>query len=135
MAETLGSGESHGLHPRHPQWRWLALDAIALLAFVLIGRDTHEEGNALVDVIGTAAPLLGGLVAGWVAADALRRPLAPGTGVIVAAVSLLAGLGIRRLVFGDGIAAPFVLVAAGYYLLTLVGWRLLAGRLGTSTAD
>ncbi len=131
MAEILESGETHEFRPRHPQWRWLALDAVAIGAFVLIGRDTHNEGNALVDVVGTAAPLLAGLVAGWVAADATHRPLLPTTGVVVAAMSLLAGLGIRRLVFGDGIAGPFVLVAAGYYLVTLVGWRIVAQRLAT----
>ena len=113
---------------RHPQWRWLALDAVAVVAFVLIGRDTHNEGNAIVGVIGTLAPLAAGLVAGWVAANAVRDPLSVRTGLGVAGVALIAGLAIRRLVFGDGIALPFVLVATAFYLAAMLGWRVVVAR-------
>lgn len=115
--------------PRHRHWRWLGFDVVAVVAFVLIGRDTHNEGNAIVGVIGTLAPLAAGLVAGWVATDAARDPASIRTGLGVAAVAGVAGVAIRRLVFGDGIALPFLLVLAGFYVASMVGWRVVATRL------
>lgn len=121
------------LRPRDPRWRWLAVDAIVVLLFVLIGRDTHNEGNAVLAVVGTAAPFVAGLIGGWIATDAVREPLSVRTGVGVALMTAVAGLAIRRLVFGDGIAPPFVFVALGFLLATLVGWRLAAARIVAQT--
>jgi len=44
------------------------------------------------------------------------------------------GLGIRRLVFGDGIATPFVIVATLVLGLLLVGTRLQKRGLQPSTS-
>lgn len=104
------------------------LDGVVVVAFVLIGRDTHDEGNAIVGVLGTLLPLGAGLVAGWVATDAVHAPTSFRTGAGIAAVSGIAGLAIRRLVFQDGTALPFVLVTFAFYLLSMVGWRFIVTR-------
>jgi cytochrome bd-type quinol oxidase subunit 1 len=106
--------------------RLLALDVVAVIAFVVIGRRNHDEGGDFLDVVGTAAPFLIGLVAGWLVARADRDPSSVRTGVVVASVTVAAGMLLRHFVFGDGTALSFVIVATVFLGLTLVGWRALA---------
>jgi hypothetical protein len=99
------------------------------VAFVAIGRRSHDEGSAVGQVVGIAAPFLLGLAAGWAVARAWRRPLDVSTGAIVWAVTIVVGMVLRRAVFDRGTAPSFVIVAALFAGALLVGWRLLAGRL------
>ncbi|WP_061966089.1 DUF3054 domain-containing protein [Demequina aurantiaca] len=107
-----------------------ALDAGAILVFAVIGRATHEEGilggNGL-GLLGTLWPFLAGAAAGWVLAKAWNKPCAwwP-TGVIVWAATLGVGM-LLRLVSGQGVAVSFMIVAALFLAVTLIGWRLIAG--------
>lgn len=119
----------------HADWRWLVLDVAAVIAFVIIGRDTHNEGNAVIDAVGTLLPFAAGLVAGWVATDAVHLPAALRTGIGVALVAGAAGLAIRRVVFQDGTALPFVLVTFAFFLATMIGWRFVLNRLRTRQAS
>lgn len=109
---------------------WAIVDVIVVLAFVLIGRENHEVGNAFVDVLRTAAPFLIGLAAGWFTASRWRKPLDPRTGVAIAAVTVSVGLAVRRIVFGDGIALPFIIVTSLFVVAGLVGWRMLIAASG-----
>ena len=61
-----------------------ALDVVAVLIFVAIGRASHDHGETLAGVASTAWPFLAGLGVGWVSARAWLRPLplAP-TGLII----------------------------------------------------
>jgi len=104
------------------------VDVAVILAFVVIGRDTHDEAPGFTGVAQTAGPFLIALAAGWVAARAWRRPERVTTGVIVATVTIVLGLVLRRSLFGEGTALAFVLVAAAFLGLALVGWRGLAAR-------
>jgi FtsH-binding integral membrane protein len=104
------------------------LDLCCVLAFVLIGRASHSEGDALAGTARTAWPFLAGLLLGWVVTRAWRRPVAPvptGAGVWLATVA--AGM-VLRVVSGQGIAAAFVVVALVFLGLTMFGWRAVAGR-------
>lgn len=103
----------------------LGFDVVAVVGFVVVGRDTHNEGNAIADVLETAAPFLIALLWGWVATRAWVAPtsVSVGSGVALATVAL--GVAMRRLLFGDGIAFVFIIVTAAFFALTMVGWRLL----------
>jgi cytochrome bd-type quinol oxidase subunit 1 len=108
------------------------LDVVAITVFVAAGRRTHDQDPGLMGVFTTAAPFLIALALGWVAARAWRRPFAVTTGLIVWVATISIGMPLRNLVFDRGTAMSFVLVATGFTLATLVGWRLLALALDRS---
>ncbi|WP_022894721.1 DUF3054 domain-containing protein [Agromyces subbeticus] len=106
------------------------IDAVLVIAFVLIGRRSHAEGLDVVGIAGTAWPFLVALAAGWLAAMAWRRPFAVWpTGVVVWAVTVTGGM-LLRLVSGQGTAVAFVIVATVTLALFLIGWRLVALPVG-----
>jgi len=102
-------------------------DVVCVLAFVVIGRASHQDGESLAGVAGTAWPFLVGLAAGEAATRAWRRPAAlvpTGVGVWLATVTLGQLL---RAVSGPGTDAAFIAVSAVFLGLFLLGWRLVAG--------
>jgi hypothetical protein len=106
-----------------------ALDCAGVLAFVIIGRHTHHDGDSLAGIWHTAWPFLCGLAVGVAVVRSWRRPLAilpAGVGAWLGAA--LAGMLIRVLA-GQGTAAAFIVVALGFLGLFLLGWRL-CWRLG-----
>ena len=52
------------------------LDIACVLVFVVIGRASHTQGEALAGIASTAWPFLAGLAIGWGLSRAWRRPLA-----------------------------------------------------------
>lgn len=108
--------------------RLLAFDLVAVLAFVVIGRRTHDETNAIVDVVRIALPFVMALSVGWAVTWRRLRPTSVRAGLVCAAMTTVLGMGIRWLVFDDGIALPFVAVATGFLTASMIGWRLLAAR-------
>jgi hypothetical protein len=106
--------------------RAAAADFCCVLAFVIIGRGSHAQGESLSGITSTAWPFLAGLAGGWLATRAWRRPeaLVPaGVGAWLGA----AGLGmILRVAAGQGTAVAFVGVALAFLGLFLLGWRLVA---------
>jgi len=102
-------------------------DVLCVLAFVVIGRATHQDGESLAGVASTAWPFLVGLAVGEAATRAWRRPAAlvpTGVGVWLATVALGQLL---RAVSGPGTDAVFIAVSAVFLGLFLLGWRLVAG--------
>ena len=101
------------------------VDCCCVLAFVIIGRARHADGESLGGIASTAWPFLAGLFGGWLAARAWRRPLAivpAGLGAWLGA----AGLGmVLRVAAGQGTAVAFVGVALAFLGLFLLGWRLV----------
>lgn len=102
------------------------LDTVAVVVFVAVGRRTHDQDPGTAAVFATAAPFLIALFAGWLVARAWRRPLSLVTGLVVWAVTIVGGMLLRNLVFGDGTATSFVVVAAAFTFACLIGWRLVA---------
>ncbi|NCZ93053.1 MAG: DUF3054 domain-containing protein, partial [Actinobacteria bacterium] len=47
------------------RFAWLAIDVVAILIFVAVGRRNHDEAASISGVLGTAAPFLIALVASW----------------------------------------------------------------------
>jgi Protein of unknown function (DUF3054) len=103
----------------------IVLDLCCVLAFVIIGRASHSDGESLGGIASTAWPFLAGLLGGWLAVRAWRRPfvLVPsGAGAWLGAVAV--GM-VLRVVAGQGTAFAFVLVALAFLGLFLLGWRLV----------
>jgi hypothetical protein len=103
-------------------------DVLVVLAFVVIGRASHHDGESLAGVASTAWPFLAGLAAGELASRAWRRPFAvipTGIGVWLATV---AGGQVLRIISGQGTEFAFVVVSAAFLGLFLLGWRVAAAR-------
>lgn len=102
-------------------------DVVAIVVFVALGRQTHDEGgNAVLGALEVAAPFLIAAAVGWVVARAWRTPLDPVTGTIIWVSTVVVGMVLRRLAFDRGTATPFVIVASVATLVLLVGWRVVA---------
>ncbi len=107
--------------------RAAVIDAIAVLAFVVAGRRTHDEGgNAFVETAKVAAPFLIALAVGWVATRAWKRPQALVIGAGIWAITVVLGMMLRRVVLERGTAASFVIVATLVTGALLLGWRAVA---------
>lgn len=103
------------------------LDLVVVVAFVAIGRSTHDESNAVVGLTLTAAPFLIALLVGWLVSGVAKRdPTTVVIGIGIWACTWILGLALRGLVFHEGTAAPFVVVAGLTLAFGLIGWRLVA---------
>ena len=105
----------------------LGLDTFSVVLFVAIGRREHDRDSAIAGLIDTAAPFLIGLALAWVVLRAWNRPTDWRAGIGIWAITLVAGMLVRGLVFDDGTATSFVIVAALFLALFLVGWRVAFG--------
>ena len=108
--------------------RWaVAADVAAVVLFVLLGRRSHDEGNGLGDIAGVVAPFLIGLAVGWsLSPTARQRPFAISTGVHVWLATVVVGVLLRWFAWDRSTAGTFVVVAALFLGLSLVGWRVAA---------
>lgn len=104
-----------------------ALDVLAVLLFVIIGRRNHHEGgNVVLGALRVAAPFLIALAVGWAATRAWRTPTALLTGMWVWVCTVALGLLLRRTVFDRGTAIAFVIVTTITLAVLLIGWRAVA---------
>lgn len=103
-----------------------ALDVMAVLVFVVIGREEHDEGTAVGGIVETAAPFLIGLAVGWLVARAWRRPLSVVSGLVIWPTTVLVGMIVRNWGFDEGTATSFVIVTTAFLGMCFVGWRLIA---------
>jgi uncharacterized membrane protein (GlpM family) len=103
------------------------LDTFAIVLFVAIGRREHERDSTIVGLIETAAPFLIALVVAWLVVRAWQRPTDLRTGLAIWAIVIAGGMLLRNVVFGDGTATSFVIVAALFLALFLIGWRAVYG--------
>ena len=102
------------------------VDVCCVLIFVVIGRASHTQGETIAGIASTSWPFLCGLVAGWAASRAWRRPLAiRPSGLAVWLCTVALGM-ILRVLAGQGTAIAFIAVALAFLGLFLLGWRLLA---------
>ena len=111
--------------------KWLlSYDLAGVLVFVVAGRANHGAEETATGILHTAGPFLIALGLGWLVTRAWQDPASLRTGVGVLAVTVVAGMVLRRFVFDDGIQLSFVLVASAFLTLILLGWRLggMVGR-------
>lgn len=105
------------------------VDVLLVLIFAALGRRSHEEASTIGGLLTTAWPFLTGLAAGWIVTLGLYRDkfdsrLAVPTGVIVWLSTLVVGM-LLRVVNDQGTAFSFIVVAASFLGLFLIGWRAL----------
>ena len=105
----------------------LGLDTFFVVLFVAVGRREHERDSAIAGLIGTAAPFVIALAIAWLAVRAWQHPTTWTTGIGIWAITLVVGMLLRTLVFDDGTATSFVIVATAFLALFLIGWRLVYG--------
>lgn len=107
--------------------RWfLGIDVLAVVAFVAVGRSSHDEEATIAGIAGTAAPFLIALLAAWLITRAWQAPLSWPTGIGVWLATAAGGMLLRRFVFGDSTAASFLVAGTIFLGVFLVGWRALA---------
>jgi hypothetical protein len=102
----------------------LVADVVGIIVFVTIGRRNHDEGVAPAGVIETASPFVIAALVGWLVARGWKSPVAVGTGAIIWVTTVALGMVLRKLVFDDGTATAFVIVATVFTGAVLNGWRL-----------
>ena len=119
------TAETGGMDRRVPLA--VGIDVFSVTLFVAVGRREHDRDSAIAGLIDTAAPFLFALALAWLLLRAWRRPTDWRTGIGIWAITLIAGMILRNLVFGDGTATSFVIVAASFLALFLVGWRVAFG--------
>jgi uncharacterized membrane protein YbjE (DUF340 family) len=103
-----------------------AIDVVAILGFVMLGRRSHHEDGSFVSAtLKVAAPFLIALVAGWVVARAWRAPTSFNTGIMIWLVTIVGGMLLRHFAFSKSTATAFIIVASTFTLVFLVGWRML----------
>jgi ribose/xylose/arabinose/galactoside ABC-type transport system permease subunit len=108
---------------------WSAVaDALCIVIFVAIGRKNHDEGEAVSGIFQVAAPFLIAAVAGWIAAQAWKKPIELQTGAIVWLTTIILGMVLRHFVFDDGTATAFIIVATVFLCAFLNGWRAIARK-------
>jgi len=104
----------------------LALDLAAVLLFVVVGRRSHDEGEALLGLLTTLWPFAAGAVVGHGLLLALRRRAgAPSSGLVVWSSAVVLGL-LLRLASDQGVPASFVVVTTVVLAVLLLGWRVVA---------
>jgi len=108
-----------------PWWSFV-LDVVLVLVFVLIGRRSHAESDAVTGILTTAWPFVTGLVIGWLALVGFRWPFVTWiSGAVVVVATVFVGMLLRHS-SGQGVAVSFVVVATVVLAIFLVGWRALA---------
>ncbi|WP_110240298.1 DUF3054 domain-containing protein [Nocardioides gilvus] len=101
----------------------LALDAVLVVVFAVLGARTHHDGALGVeDVADVAWPFLVGL---GLAHALLQTPFTLRSGLLVWLSTVVVGMVLRQLT-GDGTAVAFVVVATLFNFATLLGWRAIA---------
>ena len=108
----------------------ILLDFGAVMLFVAIGRDTHDEASTWSGLLETAAPFLLALAGAWPVARVWRHPESAVTGGLVAVITVSLGMVFRNLLFDKGTDPAFVVIASLFLGGTIIGWRLIAARFG-----
>lgn len=111
----------------------MAADLVVVTLFVVIGRDAHDEGSAIGDVLATSAPFLIAALAAWAIPAVRRAPDAVRTGAIVAGSTVAVGMVLRNFAFGDGTAPTFIVVSLAFLSVGMLGWRLIRRRWSPSS--
>ncbi|MEM1333557.1 MAG: DUF3054 domain-containing protein [Actinomycetota bacterium] len=101
------------------------VDTAVVVVFAAVGRRNHDRADSISGLIETAGPFVLGLGLAWTLWRVWRRPTSVRIGLAVWLTTVVVGMSLRRVVFGDGTATAFVIVAAAFLAL-LVAWRLLA---------
>lgn len=131
MSESSPNRDTHfpshrAEHPRRSAI-YLALDAVLVVVFAVLGNISHDSGLSPADIWSTAWPFLLGLVLGWWITFSWRYPsnIWP-SGAVLVIFTVFWGMMMRHFVTDGGVEVSFVIVAT-----LVLGALLLGRRLGT----
>jgi hypothetical protein len=112
-----------------------AADLLAVVVFVLLGRSSHGENEALHGVLITLWPFLSGMLVGWLAmlVAGMRATSYP-AGLVLMLGTVAVGMLLRRAVSHDGTPVSFVIAASTFLTLFFLGWRGAAHLIGRRLA-
>jgi hypothetical protein len=105
------------------------LDVVAVVAFVAIGRRSHEEDSGLGNLVEITAPFLIALAVGWAILRMWRSPLWSNRAIGMWLITVALGMLLRRTVFDRGTAVSFVIVTTIVLGVFLLGWRGVAEQI------
>lgn len=106
--------------------RWaIAVDIVVVMAFVVIGREDHGFVSDISDYARVAAPFIVGLVISSAVFKSWENPIDVRTGTLVAVGTVAIGMVLRKFVWGDGTALPFVLITTVFIVVGFVAWRII----------
>jgi hypothetical protein len=103
-----------------------AVDVVAVILFVSIGRASHDHGESVGGFLSTVWPFAVGLGIGWLCVSRWR-PGSFRTGLVVCLSTVAVGM-VLRLLAGQGTAAAFIVVALSFLGVLMIGGRLLLGQ-------
>lgn len=106
-------------------WLWpLVADLACVLALAAGGKRSHEPGDSAWVVLAIVWPfaLAAGVAHVWLVSRGRRTGQAWHEGVVVVAVTYVLGMLVRA-ISGRGLAPGFLVVAAVFLALTMLGWR------------
>jgi hypothetical protein len=110
---------------KNPWWSFV-IDFVLVMAFVLIGRRSHDESDTFVGLLTTAWPFLSGLAIGWLSIVGVRWGFVTyRSGAVIWVATVVVAM-LLRISSGQGIATSFVIVALIVLGVFLLGWRALA---------
>ena len=99
-------------------------DALAILVFVAIGRNTHDHGVSVAGLASTMWPFVVGLLVAWTVMMMRHQSGASWRdGVVIAVITVAVGMALRVLA-GQGTALAFIVVALLFLSAFMGGWRL-----------
>jgi len=105
---------------------WIAVDVIVVLVFVGIGRSSHHHGLRLAGFLSTTWPFAVGLGLAWLYLTLRRVDGASRRGGVTVWLSTVAVGMVLRVLFGQGTAFAFIIVALAFLGALMLGLRLLA---------
>ena len=109
---------------RVPGWLVVA-DAVAVLVFAAIGRQSHAESAVIVGVVEVASPFLLGAVIGSLLSRSWRDPLSWRAGLATWVGAVVVGLALRAVVLAR-LPLSFAIVATVALGVLVLGWRGVA---------
>ena len=107
------------------RWFW-TLDAVVVVLFAVVGREDHGFTSDMGDYIRVSAPFLIGLAITIVLVRAWRDPSYWLTGLFLGIGTTFFGMILRALVWDNGTARTFIVVASAWMIGMMVLWRLVA---------
>jgi hypothetical protein len=103
------------------------VDLVAVVVFVLLGRFSHGEDEALTGVLITLWPFLCGMLVGWLVLLLTgTRPVGYPAGAIIVVSTVVVGMVLRGTISHSGTPVTFVIAAAAFLTLCVIGWRSVA---------
>ena len=110
------------------------IDLALVIAFVSIGRSSHDESSSIGGLIATAWPFVAGAALGWVIMRAWRAPQAVvWTGIGIWISTVVFGMLLRSAV-DQGVQLSFVIVTIVVLGVFLLGWRGVAALVARRSA-